>query len=78
MKIAVENIQENGENAGNQHFLLFPRMFSTIITDRNHYLNYINLSFANALDLVMSNILSFGIESKDLLQEFLVYFENLP
>ena len=27
---AFENIVGNGENTGNQHFLLFPIMFSTI------------------------------------------------
>ena len=29
-KKAVENIVGKGENAGNQHFLLFPRAFSTL------------------------------------------------
>ena len=28
-KKLLENIEEKGENAGNQHFLLFPTMFST-------------------------------------------------
>ena len=29
-KKAFENIVGKGENAGNQHFLLFPTMFSTL------------------------------------------------
>ena len=28
-KVAFENILGKGENAGDQHFLLFPRMLST-------------------------------------------------
>ena len=48
-----------GENAGNQHFLLFPQFFLTyhrqIIIDTTFILSY-----ANALNLVESQILSLG------------------
>ena len=38
---AVENIVGKGENAGNQHFLLFPQCYLAIypIKDRNHRLS---------------------------------------
>ena len=50
-----ESIVGKGENAGNQHFLLFPLY---PIRDRNHKSSNIelNLSYANALNLVMSKI----------------------
>ena len=40
----VENIVEKGENAGNQHFLLFPQMFSkdfffNVVKSRDYVIN---------------------------------------
>ena len=35
-KKPFENIEGNGENAGNQHFLLFHNVFNPI-TDKNHF-----------------------------------------
>ena len=50
-KKAFENIEGKGENAGNQHFLLFPTMFSTLPNRNFCYLVRIILSSANALNL---------------------------
>ena len=55
-KKPLENIGGKGENAGNQHFLLFPQCFLDQPT--------FDLSSANALNLVMSKNLSFGKELK--------------
>ena len=57
---AFETIVEKGENAGNQHFLLFPQ-------DLLHYqFSRFNLSSANALNLNESRISSLGNELKSL------------
>ena len=51
-----------GENAGNQHFLLFsPTVFSTLSKTEIIILTF-NLLFANALNLDQSKVLSFGKE----------------
>ena len=44
------------ENAGNQHFLLFPTVFSTLSQREIVILAIFNLSSANAFNLVMSNL----------------------
>ena len=62
-KMPFENIVRKGENAGNQHFLLFPTMFSTLPeTNFNFSVTYI-LSPANAFNFNQS-ILSFGKKLK--------------
>ena len=59
---AFENIVGKGENAGNQHFLLFPIMFSTLLkTNFNIWVTF-TLSSANSFSLDQSKILSFGKE----------------
>ena len=63
---AHENIVGNGENAGNQHFLIFPQMFS-IPSKRNFsILATFGLSSANAFILDQATILSFGKGLTDL------------
>ena len=59
-KKAFENIVGKGENAGNQHFLLCPTMFSTL-SEREIIISaiFIMLS-ANAFNVDKSKILSFG------------------
>ena len=56
---AFENTAEKGENAGNQHFLLFPQCFQ-------HFLNQISmfniLSSVNAFNLNHSKLFSFSKE----------------
>ena len=55
-----ENIVGKGENAGNQHFLLFPQCFLPCPTsDFNVRITLILLS-ANLFNLDWSKILSFG------------------
>ena len=68
-KEAFENILGKGENAGNQHFLLFPEMFSTIPKTNFNFLSCIILSSASCLNLNWAKFffLSFGKESIDLL-----------
>ena len=58
---AFENIVGKGENAGNQHFLLFPQCFPKPIFNSSFILI---LSYANAFNLDQSKMLSFG---KDLI-----------
>ena len=55
-----ENIVGKGENAGNQHFLLFPQCFLSIPkTNFNSSVTFISLS-GNAFNLDQSKNLSFG------------------
>ena len=59
-KKPFENIMGIGENAGNQHFLLFPQYFITLPNTKfNFFLAFI-LSSANAFNLDQSKILLFG------------------
>ena len=55
-KKALENTVEKGENAGNQHFLLFPQCFSLLSKKEMIILAMRNLLSANALNLVTSKI----------------------
>ena len=59
-KKALENTVGIEENAGNQHFLLFPTVFSSLPQREIVILARFNLSSANALNLVMSKILLLG------------------
>ena len=54
-----ENIVGNGEVAGNQHFLLFPQCFSTLLKTNFNFSSSIS---AKALNLDQSKFLSFGNE----------------
>ena len=55
----VENIMGKGENADNQIFSFF-HLFSIVSKSKIVILTMFNLLSANALNLVMSKILSFG------------------
>ena len=55
-----ENIVEKGENAGNQHFLLFPQCFLPF-TKHFFSITFI-LTFACAFNLDQSKIVSFSNE----------------
>ena len=58
-KKALENTVGKGENAGNQHFLLFPQCF--LLYQREILmLATFNFLSANAFNLVKSKILLFG------------------
>ena len=59
-KKALENTVGKGENAGNQHFLLFPQCFLLLSKREIIILAMFHLSSANAFTLVTSTILSFG------------------
>ena len=63
MKRALENTAGIGENAGNQHFLLFQQCFLLYHIEKSSLVTF-NLSFAkfNTLNLVTSKILPFGKE----------------
>ena len=63
-KKPFEHIEGKGENAGNQHFLIFPQCFQPSITDKNHLLkSTFMLSSANALNFDQSKILSFEVNA---------------
>ena len=53
-----EKIVGKGENAGNQHFLLFPQCFQPFQTPKIIILSTLILSSANAFNLDQSKILS--------------------
>ena len=55
-----ENIVEKGENAGNQHFLLFPQSFSTLST--TNFIFTVRFHAANAFNLDRSKIYFFAKE----------------
>ena len=61
-KKAFENIVGKGENAGNQHFLLFPKCFSILPKTNFIFFFWITfiLSTAYPFNLVLCKILSFG------------------
>ena len=54
------NIAGKGENAGHQHFYLFPQFFPPYQRQQIRYLTTFTLSSANASNLDRSKILSFG------------------
>ena len=55
-----ENIVGKGENAGNQHFLLLPTMFSMLLWTNYMYLETFYLSSANAFKLEKAQLLLSG------------------
>ena len=59
MNKALENTVGKGENAGDQHFLLF-HSITTLSKREIVILGMLNLSSSNAFNLVLSNILLFG------------------
>ena len=59
-KKALENTVGNGENAGNQHFLLFPQCFLLYQREQLSFLAVFNFSYANGFNLVTTKTLSFG------------------
>ena len=59
---AFENIDGKEKNAGNQHFLFLPTMFSTLSKIAIIILATLNLMSANAFNLVKVKLLSFGKE----------------
>ena len=61
-QLVFENIVGKRENAGNQHFLLFLQRFLTLSQTETLILATLNLSSANAFNLVKAKILSFGKE----------------
>ena len=62
MKKALENTVGKGENAGNQHFLLFLLCFLLNQREKLSFLATFNLLYASAFNLVTSKILLFGKE----------------
>ena len=60
-KKALENNVGKGENAGNQHFLLFAKSFLLQHREIAIFVTF-NFLFANAFNLVASEIFSFGKE----------------
>ena len=59
---AFENIVGKGENAGNQHFLLFQQCFLLFPIKNSIFLDTFILLSANAFNLDWSKILLFGKE----------------
>ena len=59
-KKAFENIVVKGENASNQHFLLFPQCFLPFPIQISIFQLHFFLSSANAFNLDRSKILSIG------------------
>ena len=64
-KKPFENIVGKGENAGNQHFLLFQQSFLSFPKQISIFWVTFILPSANALNLDQSKILSSGKELKD-------------
>ena len=64
-KKPFENIVGKGENAGNQHFLLFPQCFQTLPNQISNFHSHLFLGLQNAFNLDQSRILSFGNGLKD-------------
>ena len=62
-KEPFENIIGKGENAGDQHFLLFPQRFLSFPKQISIFESFI-LSSANPFNLDQSKVLSFGKELK--------------
>ena len=60
---AFENIVGKGENANNQHFLIFPQCFLPFPKQAFVFLFKFIMSSANALNLDQSRILSFALQS---------------
>ena len=61
-KNPFENIVGKGENAGNQHFGLFPQCFQLFPKEISIFLSRFFLSSANAFNLDQSKTLSFSKE----------------
>ena len=59
-KKALESTVGKEDDAGKQHFLLFPQCFPTLSQSEIVILAMFNLSSANAFNLVMSKNLFFG------------------
>ena len=55
-----ENIVGKGENAGNQHFLIFPQYFLPVLQRISVRKLHLFLSSADAFNLGLSKILSFN------------------
>ena len=66
---AIQNILGKEENAGNQHFLLFPQCF--LLYQRKEIIisAALNLSPANAFNFVKAKFVWFGKELNILLKE---------
>ena len=60
LKEALENTVGKAENAGDQHFLLFPTVLSALSERKIVILVTYSFSSENAFNLVMSKNLSFG------------------
>ena len=71
----LENIVEKGENAGYQHFLLFPQCFLRFPKQNFNFSVPLLLSSANALNLDQAKNLSFGKEL--ITREFIVILLNM-
>ena len=69
-KRPFKNIVGKGENAGNQHFVLFPKIFSSHPKINFNFSIAFNLSSAIAFNLDLSKILLFGKELRVLFPLF--------
>ena len=56
----LENTMGKGENAGYQHFLFFPQCFLLYPRQKTSFQATLNLSFENALNLVLAKNLRSG------------------
>ena len=61
-KNPFKNIEGKGENAGNQHFLLFPQCFHAYHSQISSFKVVLFCHSQNAFNLDQSKILSFGKE----------------
>ena len=78
-KTPFENIMGKGENAGYQHFLLFPQcLFTLSYTNFNFSLTFISSS-ANAFNLDQSTIFSSGkwLNSYMLMINITIFYDNI-
>ena len=74
----VENIVGNGENAGNQHFLLFPQCFLPFPKANFNFSAKFHLLSASAFKLDLSKNLLFGKELRVRNESIFHYLPGIP
>ena len=75
---ALENMLGKGQNAGNQHFLLFPKCFLSFQEQISFFYVTFILSSAKGFNLYQSKILSFSKEVESIKFCLLNSFPNKP
>ena len=77
MKKALENTVANGENAGNQHFLLFPQCFLPYQGEKSSFYQHLLCYLENAFKLDQAKSLSSGKELKHEQEYHVAHIQSL-